>query len=81
MTPTARSLAEHIGAKVRLLRSRRGWSQTHLAAKVGLSRCSITNLEAGRQRLPLTRFLALARALDVDPGLLLPADKPWRSGR
>lgn len=42
-------LLREIGQRVRALRTDRGFTQRQLAASVGLSRASITNIEAGRQ--------------------------------
>lgn len=48
MSENADVLAE-VGRRVRALRTNRGLTQKQLAAAVGLSRVSITNIEAGRQ--------------------------------
>jgi transcriptional regulator with XRE-family HTH domain len=42
-----------LGAKIEAIRTTLGWTQGDLATKVGLTRCSITNIEAGRQRVQL----------------------------
>ena len=47
-------------------------SQDELAERVGLSRTSITNIEQGRQHVPLHTLLLLASALGVEPASLLP---------
>lgn len=47
-------------------------SQEQLAKRVGLSRTSITNIEKGRQQIPLHMLYLLADALGVDPISLLP---------
>jgi transcriptional regulator with XRE-family HTH domain len=47
-------------------------TQEVLASQVGLTRSSITNIEAGRQRIQLHVFLEIAAALDVPPERLLP---------
>ena len=39
-----------------------------------MSRGSIANIEAGRQRIPLHTLLVLARELGVEPETLLPGD-------
>jgi transcriptional regulator with XRE-family HTH domain len=62
-----------IGAKVRRARNRRGWTQLELARAVGLSKYSITNVEAGRQRPPVHMALLIAMALDVPVDELLPS--------
>jgi DNA-binding XRE family transcriptional regulator len=68
-----RELYTGIGAKVRRARNRRGWTQLELARAVGLSKYSITNVEAGRQRPPVHMALLIARALDVPVDELLPS--------
>lgn len=47
-------------------------SQDNLANAVNLSRASVTNIESGRQGVTLETLLAIADALDVDAGSLLP---------
>ena len=53
------------GRRVSVERSALGMSQEELARRVGLSRASIANIEAGRQRVLLHQVLALAYALDA----------------
>jgi transcriptional regulator with XRE-family HTH domain len=50
-------------------------SQDTLAKRVGMSRTSITNIEKGRQQLPLHMLYAFADALGVEPVVLLPDKK------
>jgi transcriptional regulator with XRE-family HTH domain len=69
-----RKLYTGIGAKVRRTRNRRAWTQLELAQAVGLSRYSITNVEAGRQRPPVHMALLIAGALDVPVDELLPSE-------
>jgi transcriptional regulator with XRE-family HTH domain len=69
-----RKLYTCIGAKVRRARNRRAWTQLELAQAVGLSKYSITNVEAGRQRPPVHMALLIAVALDVPVDELLPSD-------
>ena len=68
-----RELYTGLGAKVRRARNRRGWTQLELARAVGLSKHSITNVEAGRQRPPVHMALLIAMALDVPVDELLPS--------
>lgn len=49
-----------------------GMTQEKLAALVGLSRTSITNIEQGRQHVSLHQLYALADALRTTPDTLLP---------
>ena len=47
-------------------------TQERLAAIVGLSRTSITNIESGKQHIPLHTLFAIADAVGVKPADLLP---------
>ena len=55
------------GELVKAKRLERGWTQTDLAEKVGLSRTSVTNIEIGRQRVLLSDLFEFARAFGVSP--------------
>jgi transcriptional regulator with XRE-family HTH domain len=63
-----------VGDKVRLARLAAGLSQALLAEQVGLTRSSVANLEAARQRTSLYHFVLIARALKTDVGKLLPSE-------
>jgi transcriptional regulator with XRE-family HTH domain len=69
-------LAEAVTASRRAL----GVTQEQLADHVGLSRPSIANIEAGRQRVDLATFVRLRDhlAFDQDSVLGLPPDLPTR---
>jgi transcriptional regulator with XRE-family HTH domain len=64
-----------VGDKVRSARIAAGLSQALLAELVGLTRSSVANLEAARQRTSLYHFVLIARALKTDVSDLLP-DEP-----
>lgn len=68
-----KALYVEIGDRVRRARKHRGWSQLDLARAVDLTRSSIANLEAGRQRPPVHIALLVAQALDVPVDELLPS--------
>ncbi len=61
-----------VGKQVRTVRENQDLSQATLARRIGFTRSSIANLEAGRQRIALHLFVLIAKALGVDPVLLLP---------
>lgn len=61
-----------IGAKVRSARIAAQLSQADLAARVGLTRSSVANLEAARQRTSLYHFVLISKALETDIADLLP---------
>jgi transcriptional regulator with XRE-family HTH domain len=61
-----------VGKKVRTTRNDAGLSQTMLAQRIGFTRSSVANLEAGRQRIALHLFVLIAQALGTEPATLLP---------
>jgi transcriptional regulator with XRE-family HTH domain len=70
-----------VGPQVQELRSKRGWSQEKLAAKLQLrgwsiSRDSLASLESQRRRVPDCEMLYLARVLRVPMGDLFPKNLP-----
>ncbi len=66
MLDLARSDIEDLGERIFRLRDERGWSQTELARRAGVSRTTLSHLEAGVTRSPSSPTLRrLARALDV----------------
>jgi len=70
-----------VGSKVRSARVAAEISQEFLANKVGLTRSSVANLEAGRQRIALHLFAAIAHALNKDACELLPERSRSQSHR
>lgn len=54
------------GEKVRAARDAAGLSQAQVAKRVGLTRSSVANLEAGRQDMNLSRLALIARVLKLD---------------
>jgi transcriptional regulator with XRE-family HTH domain len=62
------------GAQVRERRDALGLTQLELSGRIGLTRGSVANIEAGRQSVMLHQFLAIAAALTLTPQQLLPAD-------
>lgn len=65
-----------IGAAIRQARTARGLSQEQLAKVVHLTRSSITNLESGKQQVPLHTLYDIAFALGQDVRELLPEAAP-----
>jgi len=57
-----------VGAAIRDRREYLGITQDTLAARVGLSRTSITNIERGRQSILLHQFVSFCVALGLRPG-------------
>lgn len=69
--PKSDDLTFGLGAVIRSVRQRRGMTQEALADAVGVVRTSITNLERGKQSLPMDKLLKLAAALGMDVSLSL----------
>jgi transcriptional regulator with XRE-family HTH domain len=70
---TIKALYVDIGGRVRRARKQQGWSQLDLADAVDLTRSSIANFEAGRQRPAIHVILLIAQALRVPVDDLLPS--------
>lgn len=60
-----------LGAKIEQTRTVLGWSQQDLAKRVGLTRGSIANIEAGKQRILLHDIEKFATAFNMLPKVLL----------
>lgn len=74
-------LYARIGRNVVSAREQHGTIQADLAAAVGLTRSSITNIEAGHQRTPVHVLLSIAQALGVELTDLLGEDLPVIASR
>lgn len=62
---------KRIGRNIARARVKLGLSQAALAEIIGLERTSVTNIEAGRQRLLLETFVGIAAVLKTRPERLL----------
>jgi DNA-binding XRE family transcriptional regulator len=56
-----------IGTLLHEARERRGLTQHQVAHTLNLTRSSVANIEAGRQRMPLHTWVVLCQTLGVDP--------------
>lgn len=56
----------NIGKKLRDLRISRGWKQLDVAAKIGLSRPAISNIEAGKRSLTLSTLKRFCELYEID---------------
>ncbi|MBH5336117.1 helix-turn-helix transcriptional regulator [Streptomyces pactum] len=65
---------------IREARKQAGLTQELLARRTGMSRGSITNIEAGTQTPPLYRLARIAAVLNVQPADLLPHLREEASG-
>lgn len=70
--PLTRRLYLEMGVRVRRRRDALKLTQEDLAGIIGVSRSSVANIERGRHFAPVHLLLALAEALNVDMGDLLP---------
>lgn len=61
----------YVGARLRGARMDAKMTQADLAKAAGVSRPQIANIEAGNTDTPLRVFVAIVRALKVDPAAVL----------
>ena len=57
---------QSIGKQLKELRLSRGWRQSDLSEKVGLSRPAICNIEAGKRALTLTTLQRFCEVYSID---------------
>lgn len=67
-----KSFYKEFGKLLKDMRITAELTQSELAERVGLSRTSVTNIEVGRQKIPLHLLYELASSLGVEPAALLP---------
>ena len=70
ITPHARSVGARdaeIGRLVRAQRKKLGWTQTDLAARIGVTFQQVQKYENGTNRISIGRLTRIAEALDVPP--------------
>ncbi len=73
---------DRLGERIAQMRKERGWSQTELGEKIGLSQQIIASYECGqRQHFPLCRVITLARTFGVDLPALLLGENEWTQKR
>ena len=75
-----RSFGARLGARIRARREAKGWTQAHLAEKVGVGPNYIGILERGQKLPTLDTLVRLAKALGCSPAELLDdtrAKDPW----
>lgn len=63
-----------VGTRVRDARTEAKLTQADLASRVGVTRSTIANFEAGRQRIPFHLFVMISLALNESPSGLLRDD-------
>jgi HTH-type transcriptional regulator / antitoxin HipB len=72
--PSAIRTSGQLGPALRSLRQRRGWSQTELGRRVGLSQERISSIERQPERITVGQLLTVLMALDGE--LLVDARPP-----
>ncbi len=65
-------MAIAIGYRIAVARERSGLSQSRLGTSIGLGRSTVCHYEAGRRVPSLGALYAIARALGISAGSLLP---------
>jgi transcriptional regulator with XRE-family HTH domain len=71
------TLRQRVGARIRAARNAEGLSQEQVAQRVGMTRSSIANLEAGRQDMNISRLALVAAAVNLNlADLIRPEDLP-----
>lgn len=76
--PEVCDLSRTAAGNARRLRKDRDWSQTELAAAVGVSRALIAQIEGGRRNLTLSVLERVAKALEVEPADLIGSGRTVR---
>src|SRR5260221_14387059 len=66
------ALFKYVGDKIRAYRLEHEITQNQLANEIGVTRASISNVEAGMQKLPLQLLYRICAVLDVEIVNLLP---------
>jgi transcriptional regulator with XRE-family HTH domain len=65
------SLQHTFGARIRELRTARGWSQEHFADVCEIHRSHMGEIERGEVDVALSTLAKLAKGLDLSSGVLL----------
>jgi transcriptional regulator with XRE-family HTH domain len=70
-TRASDTVEKKIGARIRILRIKRGMTQSGLAGTIGLSFQQVQKYENGTNRISIGTFLRICRVLEIDPGVIL----------
>jgi transcriptional regulator with XRE-family HTH domain len=63
-------LQEQLGARIRNLRSTKGWSQEELAARCGLHRSHMGEIERGQANITMSTLIAIVQTLEISAATL-----------
>ncbi|WP_339673925.1 helix-turn-helix transcriptional regulator [uncultured Zhongshania sp.] len=66
------SLSITLGAKIRAMRNRKGFSQDGLALQCGLDRSYMGRIERGEVNITVEKLYQISELLDCEPADLLP---------
>ncbi|MEX1668341.1 helix-turn-helix domain-containing protein [Zhongshania guokunii] len=66
------SLSITLGAKIRAMRNRKGFSQDGLALQCGLDRSYMGRIERGEVNITVDKLYQISELLDCEPAELLP---------
>ena len=72
MTPWEREFYTETGRRIRAARKAKGMRQSALAEAVGLTRTSIVNIEAGKQKMLMHTLLGIESTLGAEHLSLVP---------
>jgi transcriptional regulator with XRE-family HTH domain len=72
MPPEYAKFYAAVGSLIYAARKAKRITQERLAAAIGYSRTSVTNIESGRQAIPVDIFVKIADACNVEVSALLP---------
>ena len=65
------ALLVKLGNRIRLLRKKKGWTQTDLSVHLGINRGHLSDLERGKREVGLITLQVIARGLDTTMSDLL----------
>ncbi len=61
----AADLLVRLGARIRKLRKKRGWTQVEMAEKVGIDRSFLADVERGKRNVSILNVELMAKGLKV----------------
>ena len=71
VSSTNHALLVQIGKRIRLLRKRKGWTQTDMAVTLDMNRGHISDIEQGKREAGIITLQVIARGLDTTMANLL----------
>lgn len=60
-----------MGKRIRKFREKHGWTQSDLAAKIGMSNTTISHIECGQGKHEFDTYIKIANALEVSMDMVL----------